>query len=279
MSAAPEDAPGSGRTAAPITAVESTESTDGPLLRLTDLVRQYGGVKAVDGVSFEIQPRTITGIIGPNGAGKSTVLTVVSGFMPPTSGHIEFDGRDVTGLPMHRRARLGMVRTFQIARVFEGLTAIENLMVAVPQQRSLTLKGLVVGRRYWRSEEEEIQERAWQLMKTFGMADKANEKAGRLSGGQRRAVEIMRALMMRPKLLLVDEPMAGLNPKLTRELEEVLMTLREQGLSVLIIEHELDTVERICSEVLVMAWGKVIARGQMAELRTRREVQDAYVVG
>ena len=249
------------------------------LLRVTDLVKHYGGVHAVDGVSFDLRPGTITGIIGPNGAGKSTVLTVVSGFTPATSGRIEFDGADITTEPTDRRARRGLVRTFQIARVFDGLTALENLIVAVPQQRSLTARGLALGRRFWGPEEDEIVARALQLMSTFGMADKANERAGSLSGGQRRAVEIMRVLMTRPKLLLVDEPMAGLNPRLVRQLEEVLVGLREQGLTVLIIEHELDTVERICSEVLVMAWGKVIARGDMAELRTRREVQDAYVVG
>ncbi|MDA8393647.1 MAG: ABC transporter ATP-binding protein [Candidatus Dormibacteraeota bacterium] len=279
MSSTPGGGPGSAPVAEALAATSGTGAGEGPILRVADLTRQYGGVRAVDGVSFELQPGTITGIIGPNGAGKSTVLTVVSGFTSPTAGTIEFLGRDVTRLPMHLRAQMGLVRTFQIARVFEGLTAIENLMVAVPRQRSLTLKGLVAGKRYWQAEEQEILERAWELMNTFGMADKANEKAGRLSGGQRRAVEIMRALMMRPKLLLVDEPMAGLNPKLTRELEEVFLALRQQGLSILIIEHELDTVERICSEVLVMAWGKVIARGEMAELRTRKEVQDAYVVG
>lgn len=279
MSSASIGGPGSAPVAEASTATSGPAAGTGPILRVSDLARQYGGVRAVDGVSFELQPGTITGIIGPNGAGKSTVLTVVSGFISPTAGTIEFLGRDVTRLPMHRRAQMGLVRTFQIARVFEGLTAIENLMVAVPQQKSLTVKGLLGGKRYWQSEEKEILEQAWALMNTFGMADKANEKAGRLSGGQRRAVEIMRALMMRPKLLLVDEPMAGLNPKLTRELEEVFLTLRQQGLSILIIEHELDTVERICSEVLVMAWGKVIARGEMAELRTRKEVQDAYVVG
>lgn len=250
-----------------------------PLLRVTDLVRQYGGVKAVDGVSFEVAPATIVGVIGPNGAGKSTVLSVVSGFVPPTAGTIEFDGRDVTHLPMHRRAQMGMVRTFQIARVFEGLTAIENLLVAVPGQRSITARGLLQGKRYWRAEQDEILDRAWEMLQTFGMTDIANELAGRLSGGQRRAVEIMRCLMMRPKLLLVDEPMAGLNPRLTRHLEEVFAGLRERGLAVVIVEHELDTVERICSRVLVMAWGRVIAEGAMAELRTRREVQDAYVVG
>jgi len=250
-----------------------------PLLRVTDLVKHYGGVRAVDGVTFDVSPGTIAGVIGPNGAGKSTVLTVMSGFSPATSGRIEFDGVDITREPTDRRARRGLVRTFQIARVFEGLTALENLMVAVPHQRSRTARGLLLGKRFWGPEEDEIVAQAHQLMSTFGMADKANERAGNLSGGQRRAVEIMRVLMTRPKMLLVDEPMAGLNPRLVRQLEDVLVALRERGLTVLIIEHELDTVERICSEVLVMAWGKIIARGEMAELRTRREVQDAYVVG
>ncbi|HVC39841.1 MAG TPA: ABC transporter ATP-binding protein [Candidatus Dormibacteraeota bacterium] len=265
----------------------ATASSVGPVpggsprlqLEVTDLVKQYGGVRAVDGVSFGIQPQTITGIIGPNGAGKSTALGLISGFTPPTSGRIHYQGVDVTSAPMHRRARLGMVRTFQIARVFDGLTALENLVVAAPGQRSLTAMGLVAGHRYWRRQEEEIVERAHAMMESFGMADKANERAGTLSGGQRRAVEIMRALMMDPKLLLLDEPMAGLNPRLSRQLEDVFLSLREQGLTLILIEHELDTVERICAEVLVMAWGKVIAQGEMAELRTRREVQDAYVVG
>ncbi len=279
MTSEPQAQPSPSRAAAPAVIEPSGAPSSQPLLRVTDLVRQYGGVKAVEGVSFEVAPATITGIIGPNGAGKSTVLTVVSGFVPPTSGTIEFEGQDVTHLPMHRRAQMGMVRTFQIARVFEGLTAIENLMVAVPRQRSITARGLIQGQRYGRSEQDEILDRAWEMLQTFGMTNIANELAGRLSGGQRRAVEIMRCLMMRPKLLLVDEPMAGLNPRLTRQLEDVFMGLRERGLGVVIVEHELDTVERICSRVLVMAWGRVIAQGAMAELRTRREVQDAYVVG
>jgi ABC-type branched-subunit amino acid transport system ATPase component len=249
------------------------------LLQVTDLVKQYGGVRAVDGVSFGVEPQTITGIIGPNGAGKSTVLSVISGFVPPTSGRTYYNGRDVTSEPMHRRAQQGLVRTFQIARVFDGLTALENLVVAAPQQRALTPLGLLAGRRYWGRQEDEIIDRAYTLMTTFGMADKANDRARNLSGGQRRAVEIMRALMMGPKILLLDEPMAGLNPRLARQLEEVFLELREQGLTLVLIEHELDTVERICSDVVVMAWGRILARGEMAELRTRREVQDAYVVG
>ena len=156
-----------------------------PILKVTDLVKQYGGVRAVDGVSFEVQPGTIVGIIGPNGAGKSTALTMISGFASPTSGRIEFGGQDVTHQPMHMRARQGLVRTFQIARVFDGLTAIENLIVAVPNQRSLTPMGLLAGRRYWKQEEDAIVDRAYHLMETFGMGEKANERARNLSASAR----------------------------------------------------------------------------------------------
>ncbi|MGH7611537.1 MAG: ABC transporter ATP-binding protein [Candidatus Dormibacteria bacterium] len=250
-----------------------------PLLAVEGLSKQYGGVRAVDGVSFEIQEGSITGLIGPNGAGKSTVLAVVSGFTEATEGRISLGGEDISSEPMHRRARRGLVRTFQIARVFGGLTALENLLVAVPGQRALTPRGLLEGRRHWREQEGELIERAYRLLATFSMLEIANQSARTLSGGQRRAVEIMRALMMEPRLLLLDEPMAGLNPHLVNELEDVFNELRQRGLTLLLIEHELDTVERICDEVLVMAWGRVIARGLMAELRQRREVQDAYVVG
>ncbi len=254
-------------------------SAAAPLLAVEGLSKQYGGVRAVDGVSFEIQEGSITGLIGPNGAGKSTVLAVVSGFTEATAGRVTLGGEDISSEPMHRRARRGLVRTFQIARVFGGLTALENLLVAVPGQRALTPRGLLEGRRHWREQEGELIERAYRLLATFSMLEIANQSARTLSGGQRRAVEIMRALMMEPRLLLLDEPMAGLNPHLVNELEDVFNELRQRGLTLLLIEHELDTVERICDEVLVMAWGRVIARGLMAELRQRREVQDAYVVG
>ncbi len=250
-----------------------------PLLRVEHLVKHYGGVRAVDGVSFTVAAGTITGLIGPNGAGKSTVLSVVSGFTPPTGGRIWFDGRDVTGLPMHRLARTGLVRTFQLARVFGGLTTLENLLVAAPRQRGLSPLGVLGGRFVWGAEERRLVERARALLRRFGMASKADDYARTLSGGQKRAVEIMRCLMMRPRLLLLDEPMAGLSPRLVVELEQILVELRDEGLALLVVEHELETVDRLCATVVAMAHGRVIAEGTMADLRTRREVQDSYVVG
>jgi ABC-type branched-subunit amino acid transport system ATPase component len=233
----------------------------------------------VDGVSFTVERGSITGLIGPNGAGKSSVLAVIGGFLGATSGQVRFEGEDVTGAAMHVLARRGVVRTFQLARVFGNLTTLENLLVAAPAQRGESLVGLLAGKRSWREQEDALVAGAKEMLKTFGMAGKEDEPARNLSGGQKRAVEIMRALMMKPKLLLLDEPMAGLSPSLSRQLEEVFLELVAGGLSLLLVEHELDTVERICGKVVVMAQGRVLSEGRMSELRVRKEVQDAYVIG
>jgi ABC-type branched-subunit amino acid transport system ATPase component len=166
-----------------------------------------------------------------------------------------------------------------MARVFGGLTTIENLLVAAPAQRGETAMGVLGGKRVWGGQEREQLERAKDMLTTFGMRDKADEQARNLSGGQKRAVETMRALMARPKLLLLDEPMAGLSPSLSKQLEDLFLELSRDGLSLLLVEHSLDTVERLCSNVVVMAQGKVLDEGPMSELRTRKEVQDAYVIG
>ncbi len=250
-----------------------------PLLEVNGLAKHYGGVRAADGVTFTVERGTITGLIGPNGAGKSTVLNVIGGFLPPTSGRIRFDGEDVTGQPMHHLARRGLVRTFQMARVFGNLTTLENLLVAAPRQRGETVLGLLCGKSYWGQQERELIRQAKDLLGAFGMMAKGDEYARTLSGGQMRAVETMRALMMKPKLLLLDEPMAGLSPSLSEQLEDLFLKLVTEGLTILLVEHELDTVDRICGKVVVMAQGKVLSEGRMAELRTRKEVQDAYVIG
>jgi len=166
-----------------------------------------------------------------------------------------------------------------MARVFGNLTTIENLLVAVPRQRGESAAGILAGKRYWRGEERQLVENARVLLDTFGMSTNADDPARTLSGGQKRAVEIMRALMMKPKLLLLDEPMAGLSPSLSRQLEDMLLRLAGDGLSLLLVEHELDTVDRLCGKVVVMAQGRVLSEGRMAELRLSREVQDAYVIG
>jgi ABC-type branched-subunit amino acid transport system ATPase component/ABC-type branched-subunit amino acid transport system permease subunit len=258
---------------------QQAPGSQAPVLAVEGVVKRYGGVHAVDGASFTAAAGRITGLIGPNGAGKSTVLGLVSGFARLDAGRVVFDGRDVSRLPAHRRARLGIVRTFQLPREFRALTTIENLLVAAPGQRGESVAGLAAGRWLWRRDEEELVARAQELLGLFGMAGQADQRAGRLSGGQKRMLEVMRALMAGPRLLLLDEPMAGLAPALAERLEAACRQLADDGLSILLVEHELRAVERLCEQVVVMAQGKVISEGRMAELRTRKEVQDAYVVG
>ena len=233
----------------------------------------------MNNVSLAVQGSSITGLIGPNGAGKSTVLGLISGFGHADGGRVWFDGHDVTTSPGYRRARLGLVRTFQLPREFGRLTTIENLLAATPGQRGETSMGVLTGRRYWRAQERENLERGRQLLETFGMAGKADELAGRLSGGQKRMLEVMRALMTRPKLLLLDEPMAGLSPLLSGRLEDICLQLKAAGLAIILVEHELGSVDRLCDHVVVMAQGSVLSEGSMAELRVSEEVQRAYVVG
>lgn len=249
------------------------------LLRIVDLHRDFGGVKAVNGASFEVRSGGITGLIGPNGAGKSTLLSIVAGDVKSTSGSIIFDGQEVGGHAPHQLAHRGLIRTFQISSEFARLTVLENLLVAAPEQKGDTLLGALLGKWYWRDQERELVERARELLGRFSMTEKQDEYAGNLSGGQKRLVEIMRGLMARPRLLLLDEPMAGIHPTLSGRISQYLETLRDEGLTMLLVEHELRTVERLCDPVVVMAQGKVISQGSMREVRQHKEVVDAYLVG
>jgi ABC-type branched-subunit amino acid transport system ATPase component len=249
------------------------------VLETRGLVRSFGGVNAVDGVDLKIHPATVTGIIGPNGAGKSTLLHVLAGSLRPSAGTVLMHGDDVTRLSSHRRAQSGLIRTYQISSEFRRLTVLENLLVAVPNQRGEQFRILVLGKRWWRQQEEANIARAWDLLARFGLVELANEYAGELSGGQRRLVEIMRALMAEPKILLLDEPMAGVNPTMARTVERHLRELGQEGIAMVIVEHELAVLGRLCERVVVMASGKVIADGAMAEVRAQQEVIDAYVIG
>lgn len=253
--------------------------TGPPLLQVARIAKNFGGVKAVDDVSFEIEPGTITGLIGPNGAGKSTALGVISGAIPADAGHIRFDGADITRLPTFKRSRRGLVRTFQVSSEFGHLTLLENLVVAFPQIRLESMRASLLGPRAWRRQEEEIIDRALAVLTRFNMRDKANEYAGNLSGGQKRILEIMRGLMAQPKVLLLDEPMSGVNPSLIRQIEDHLLTLRAEGLAMILVEHELSVVGRLCSRVIVMAMGRVLAQGTMEQVRGNDEVVDAYLAG
>jgi branched-chain amino acid transport system permease protein len=248
-------------------------------LAVRDLSRDFGGVLAVDGVSFELTPGTATGLIGPNGAGKSTALKLIAGALPPSGGQVAVGAVNVAGWPAYKVSRLGVVRTFQHTSEFARLTVLENLLAAAPAQPGDSFGGSLLGRRHWQAGQRELLKQAWALLEDFQLTALADDYAGQLSGGQRRLVEIMRALMARPKILLLDEPMAGVNPTLRLTIEEHLGRLRDGGLTMLMVEHELSSVERVCDSVIVMAQGKVLATGTMAELRNNKEVVDAYLVG
>jgi branched-chain amino acid transport system ATP-binding protein/branched-chain amino acid transport system permease protein len=249
------------------------------MLAAEEVHRHFEGMHAIDGVSLEIPRGQITGLIGPNGAGKSTFMAVLAGTLPASSGRIIFDGQDITRLPAYRRARRGLVRTFQLPSEFARLTVLENLLVAAPGNRGDSLWGALLGRRYWIRDEERLVEEARGLLRRFGMSAKESDYAGMMSGGQKRLIEIMRALMLHPRCLLLDEPMSGVHPRIIEEIQDYLQMLRSEGLTIVMVEHELHLVERLCDSVFVMAQGKLIGTGTMASLRRQREIVDAYLVG
>jgi branched-chain amino acid transport system permease protein len=273
--AASSTAAGTGPSADP-----SPGRADGDVvLRAVDLVKEFGGVHAVAGVSLEVRRGTLTGLIGPNGAGKSTLLAMLAGTMGVTSGQVIYAGADVTGVPAYRRARLGLVRTFQLASEFKRLTVMENLLSAAPGNRGDSLAGALRGRRYWRRDEAAAIDRARALLDRFGLSDLADTYGGDLSGGQRRLTEIMRALMTEPTMLLLDEPMAGVHPRLARRIGGHLLELCAEGMTILMVEHELAIMDEFCDPVFMMAEGVVLASGTMADLRARADVVEAYLVG
>jgi branched-chain amino acid transport system ATP-binding protein len=250
-----------------------------PILSVRDVLRDFGGLRAVDGASFNALSGRITGLIGPNGAGKSTLIGIIGGQIKPNGGTITFEGHDITGLPAYRISRRGIIRTFQLSAEFSKLTVLENLLVAGPGQKGESLLGAELGRLYWGRSEDALVDEARDILNRFGMASKENELAGNLSGGQKRLLEIMRGLMSKPKMLLLDEPFAGVNPTLAQDIERYLIELRDEGLSMIMVEHELAVVERLCDPVVVMAHGKVISEGSMKDVSARQEVLDAYLVG
>jgi branched-chain amino acid transport system ATP-binding protein/branched-chain amino acid transport system permease protein len=258
---------------------DSSPGDDEIILECRDLVRTFNGVPVVDGISMAFGRGRLTGIIGPNGAGKSTVLAMLAGTLPATSGQVLLKDEDVTAQPAYRRARKGLVRTFQLASEFKRLTVLENLVAAVPDQKGETFRGAMLGRRFWGAQERESIERAEAMLERFGLLALADSYAGDLSGGQRRLVEIMRALMAEPDVLLLDEPMAGVHPRLAHEIGMQLVRLCEEGMTVIMVEHELSIMDEFCDPVFVLADGRVLAQGTMSALRAKEEVVEAYLVG
>jgi ABC-type branched-subunit amino acid transport system ATPase component len=248
-----------------------------PLLEVTGLRRSFYGVRALDGVDLSIEAGTITGLIGPNGAGKTTLFNCVSGLIPPEAGHVVFDGEDITGWAADRVTRRGLVRTFQIARGFPRLSVLENLLLYGDRQPGERLWRAVARPPSVRRREAELVERAAGVARRLNLMRVLNDPAAALSGGQKKLLELGRALMTEPRLILLDEPIAGVNPSLALELGEHLMSLRREGLTFLIIEHHMDVIARLCEPVVVMAEGRHLAQGSFATLAGDERVQEAYM--
>jgi len=248
------------------------------LLEVRDVVRSFGGVRAVDGASLEVETGSITSLIGPNGAGKSTLFNIVSGFLRAEAGSVSFEGRRIDRLPPHRIAQAGLVRTFQTARALARMTVLENVLLAAPRQPGERLLRNVIGAGTTRRREREARARAHELLQLVRLDGHGAELAATLSGGQRKLLDFARVLMTDPRLVLLDEPMAGVNPVLRGELLEHVVSLRDaHGVTVLLVEHDLEVVMGASDRVVVMSNGSVIASGPPESVRSDARVVDAYL--
>ena len=248
-----------------------------PLLEIRGLFRSYYGVHALSGVDLSVDPGRITGLIGPNGAGKTTLFNCISGLVPPDSGTVLFEQSDITGWRPDRITGRGLVRTFQIARGFPRLSVLENLLLYGGHQPGERLMHAVLASPASRRREAVLCERANAIAARLNLTRVLYSRAADLSGGQKKLLEIGRALMAEPKLLLLDEPVAGVNPSLAREIGEHLRRLVTEGISVLLIEHHMDTIASLCDPVIVMAEGRHLRQGTFAEMAEDPVVQEAYM--
>jgi branched-chain amino acid transport system ATP-binding protein len=255
----------------------ATSAAGTPLLTVADLHRAFGGVPAVAGVSFTVSAGEVVGLIGPNGSGKSTTVNMVSGALSCDDGRISLLGSDITNQSPHKVAGLGLARTFQIPRVWAKLTVAENLLVAGTATSDETAFRAVFRRGHLRRRQEAIEARMREVLAVVHLTELAEQPAETLSGGQKRLLEFGRIIMSGARVLVLDEPFAGVNPTLCRELQGVIEKLRAEGCAVLIVEHNLQAVEESCGRVLVMATGKLIAQGPLAEVRSHEEVISAYL--
>jgi branched-chain amino acid transport system ATP-binding protein/neutral amino acid transport system ATP-binding protein len=247
------------------------------LLTVTGIAKHFGGVVALDGADLAVEAGTITGLIGPNGAGKTTLFNVISGLIKPDAGAVVLDGEDVTGWRPDRIARRGMVRSFQIARGFPLLTVMENLLVYGPSQPGEAMAALFFARSRAVAAERALIARARTIAARLDLEAVLDRRASEISGGQKKLLEIGRALMAEPKLVLLDEPIAGVNPALADRIAHHLVDLRNEGLTILLIEHNMDMIARLCDPVVVMAAGRKLTQGRFADVAADATVQEAYM--
>jgi len=247
------------------------------MLTARALVKTFGGFEALSGCSLEIARQSITGIIGPNGAGKSTLFNVLGGLLAPDAGDVTFEGRSILALRPDERARIGLVRTFQISRELGELTVLENMLLASPQQSGEAVWRCFLTRSRVRAQELAAIEKARALLEQVNLWQLANERAKNLSGGQKKLLEISRALMLEPKIILLDEPTAGVSPVMTEALGQTILNLRNQGLTFAIIEHDMDVIAQLCAPIYVLAEGRTLMRGTFREVASNGEVMNAYL--
>jgi len=247
------------------------------ILELRGVTKHFGGVRAVTDLDFDVYDHEVLGLIGPNGAGKSTAIDLISGFREPDSGVIKFDGEEIQGWRAHRVAARGLVRTFQTAREWARLTVMDNMLVAAPQEGRDKIWKSVFSRPSLRAAEERDRIRARDLLRRFDLYALRDEYAGNLSGGQKRLLEFARVAMLSPRMVLLDEPLAGVNPRLQVNILEAIKGLNDTGMAIILIEHNLPFIDSACDRVVVMAEGTDIASGLMADLRSSRAVIDAYL--
>lgn len=249
------------------------------ILEVDGLRKSFGGLTAVDDVSFEVERGTVVGLIGPNGAGKSTTFNLVTGFYDQDEGTVRLNGENVATDPPEDRARKGMVRTFQITRELTGMTVRENMRLGGQDHPGEAVIPALVGTDDAAAREREIAERSAELLHTLDLWELRDEYAGNLSGGQRKLLEVGRALMADPDILLLDEPMAGVNPTLTQDILEKIETLRDQGITFLIVEHDIEMIMNTCDRVIGMHNGRVLTAGPPVEVQQDDELLEAYLGG
>jgi branched-chain amino acid transport system ATP-binding protein len=265
--------------------MSGVESTPGsakpdPILKVDNIVRHFGGISAVDVSHLEVQRGIITALIGPNGAGKTTFFNLITGFDRPTSArqgaHWSFDGATLDRTSASRVAKSGMVRTFQLTKALSRMTVMDNMMLGAQNQAGEVLAKSLF-KPFWRDQEKQIEQKAVELLERFKLLEKRTDYAGSLSGGQRKLLEMARALMSDPKMIMLDEPMAGVNPALTQSLLGHIQSLRDEGMTVLFVEHDMHVVRHISDWVVVMAEGRIVAEGPADTVMSDQAVIDAYL--